>query len=471
MNDIFISYAREDRARVEPLAKALEARGWTLWWDLRIDPGAYWDDDIAKALKEAKCVVVLWSKSAVESHWVRTEAEEARARNILVPAKLEEADIPYGFRRIQTADLVDWQGVEPHEGFNELLRGIARVLKQPALIPPPASREQLLTKLRILWRAWPLIGLGIGPFVIGTFLYLSPIHETGVELEARLSEFSFSMSEQQDLLGIIVLSALGTSGLNELHLPRPLDRAAQTHGEARRTGSLFRLASTPPHQGSITLAPVSLPSRSRITIRRGAEPRQLRISLQGSTLPIRINVQGRLQLLLAEGRAESIDFGPPKPIVLMPDDNQVDLDLTLTQLPKNLLSAPLSVGSLALLRIDERLEPQRTIIQEVSTVLSGRLRLTSLGGQERVLPSGEMIQFDNSRGEIRALQVNGDHLALEFYGQVQGMKTCFGKTCTSVMPTRLAWLWAQHRLPLIVAVTAYAFLSIIMSMRWWKGPS
>jgi hypothetical protein len=33
MADIFISYARPDRARAKALAEALERNGWSVWWD------------------------------------------------------------------------------------------------------------------------------------------------------------------------------------------------------------------------------------------------------------------------------------------------------------------------------------------------------------------------------------------------------------------------------------------------------
>jgi adenylate cyclase len=35
MADIFVSYARADKARVAPLVDALETRGWSVWWDPR----------------------------------------------------------------------------------------------------------------------------------------------------------------------------------------------------------------------------------------------------------------------------------------------------------------------------------------------------------------------------------------------------------------------------------------------------
>jgi hypothetical protein len=38
MADVFISCARIDKARVAPLVAAIEARGWTPWWDPDMDP-------------------------------------------------------------------------------------------------------------------------------------------------------------------------------------------------------------------------------------------------------------------------------------------------------------------------------------------------------------------------------------------------------------------------------------------------
>ena len=38
MADLFVSYARADRARVAPLVAALEAEGWSVWWDPEIGP-------------------------------------------------------------------------------------------------------------------------------------------------------------------------------------------------------------------------------------------------------------------------------------------------------------------------------------------------------------------------------------------------------------------------------------------------
>ena len=39
MADVFVSYARSDKVRVAPLVAAIEAQGWSVWWDPDINAG------------------------------------------------------------------------------------------------------------------------------------------------------------------------------------------------------------------------------------------------------------------------------------------------------------------------------------------------------------------------------------------------------------------------------------------------
>ena len=65
--DVFVSYSSTDRARVAPLVEAIERRGWTVWWDRKIDAGTAFDREIESAHRRAKCIVVVWSAQSVDS--------------------------------------------------------------------------------------------------------------------------------------------------------------------------------------------------------------------------------------------------------------------------------------------------------------------------------------------------------------------------------------------------------------------
>ena len=137
MPNVFLSYARENSAKVAIIAKALSARGWSVWWDRTIPPGKTFDDVIEEALDRAACVVVLWSRVSVSSNWVRAEAAEGARRSILVPALLEAAKIPLEFRRVQAANLTSWSGAAADPEFEQFVESIAALI-QPAAAGPLA---------------------------------------------------------------------------------------------------------------------------------------------------------------------------------------------------------------------------------------------------------------------------------------------------------------------------------------------
>jgi hypothetical protein len=129
--DIFISYAHEDRPRAQMLAQTLEDRGWSTFWDRRIPCGKTWRTTIEKEISDARCVIVLWSKASIKSDWVHEEAEDAKRRGILVPALIEDVTPPFGFRSIQTADLINlnWQMEESTEEFRGLIADITGLIE------------------------------------------------------------------------------------------------------------------------------------------------------------------------------------------------------------------------------------------------------------------------------------------------------------------------------------------------------
>ena len=135
MSDIFLSYAREDLPVAVKLAKALEANGWSVWWDSRIPAGKTFDEVIETQLGCAKCVIVLWSAQSVQSRWVRTEANEGSRRGILIPVLIENVEIPLAFRLVQTSDLREWKSSELDLRFKKLAVDVAMVIDRSSTGP------------------------------------------------------------------------------------------------------------------------------------------------------------------------------------------------------------------------------------------------------------------------------------------------------------------------------------------------
>jgi YD repeat-containing protein len=139
MTDVFISYASEDRTRAKKLAEALEAKGFSVWWDRNIIAGQTYDEVIERELETATSVVVLWSKHSVISEWVKSEAQVAVERGTLVPAVIDAVKPPLEFRRKQTVDLVDWDGDLRHAGLDTLHRGISAHVARESPTQPPSD--------------------------------------------------------------------------------------------------------------------------------------------------------------------------------------------------------------------------------------------------------------------------------------------------------------------------------------------
>jgi len=151
MADLFISYASEDRDYVKLLVSEFERQGWTVWWDHHIEAGTSFDRGIEDALESSYCVVVVWSKSSLQSDWVRAEAAEGLERNILVPILLDNVKPPLLFRQKQAVSLVDWKKASGHDPgqLQRLMPSITAILEnyKESRIPVSTQRAWVLGKV------------------------------------------------------------------------------------------------------------------------------------------------------------------------------------------------------------------------------------------------------------------------------------------------------------------------------------
>jgi len=137
--DIFISYARADRGRVEPLVAALQASGYTVWWDRQMIGGSEFAETIEEELNAAGVVIAAWSEAAVRSVWVKDEAVTARDAGKLITISLDGARPPLGFKQYHVIDFA----ADKDAAKADLIRSIAQKLElSPETPVAPSSHNQ-----------------------------------------------------------------------------------------------------------------------------------------------------------------------------------------------------------------------------------------------------------------------------------------------------------------------------------------
>jgi len=125
MADIFISYSKESKSQTEQLAKDLEAKGFSVWYDAGLVPGDSFGEVILRELQQARAAIVIWDTASVRSECVRSEASRARARRILIPVRTEgirSHDIPPPFDGLHTELLSNRSAINAARSLRSTLR-------------------------------------------------------------------------------------------------------------------------------------------------------------------------------------------------------------------------------------------------------------------------------------------------------------------------------------------------------------
>ncbi|WP_281558137.1 toll/interleukin-1 receptor domain-containing protein [Thalassomonas sp. RHCl1] len=101
MSNIFISHSSSDKPFVKKLASALLSEGFPVWLDSwKLELGDSLIDKIYDGIEASSLVLLVVSKSAIESGWVNREInaalvkEETIGRKFLIPLRLDDCEFP-----------------------------------------------------------------------------------------------------------------------------------------------------------------------------------------------------------------------------------------------------------------------------------------------------------------------------------------------------------------------------------------
>ena len=191
MFDVFISYSRDNKARVADIAAAVTAAGYDVWWDAELPPHRSYGDVITEKIGGAKAAIVVWSHTSAQSEWVRAEADVARNQKKLVQTAIDDVMPPLPFNQIQFADLRDWNGDPAHGAWRKVLMSLeelcgreavaaspSRPTPAPVAPPPPPVDLQAVPGERksslALTLAWALVALAAIAIALLAWKLLQP---------------------------------------------------------------------------------------------------------------------------------------------------------------------------------------------------------------------------------------------------------------------------------------------------------
>lgn len=77
MADVFLSYSKSEPSSCLQVVKHLESCGISVWFDKNMSTGAQYERLITEEIKNSRAVIVVWSRSSIDSQWVYSEAQDA----------------------------------------------------------------------------------------------------------------------------------------------------------------------------------------------------------------------------------------------------------------------------------------------------------------------------------------------------------------------------------------------------------
>lgn len=125
---VFLCHASADKPKVKEYYRALNRRGFQPWLDeIDLLPGQDWQFEIPQAIETSDAIIIFLSKESVDkAGYVQKEIKFAldkalempEGRIFIIPARLEDCDVPFSLKKYQWVDLFS------KDGSNKLVKSL-----------------------------------------------------------------------------------------------------------------------------------------------------------------------------------------------------------------------------------------------------------------------------------------------------------------------------------------------------------
>lgn len=130
---LFVSYARADRSRVEPILTVLRSSGVRIWYDDGPAAGQRFGDEIERRVHESTGVIVFLSANSTarkDQHWVYQETKLAATHGKeVIPVRLDDTTLPLDWTAlVEHRQMVQADAKSPRDRAIDALRSRATAL-------------------------------------------------------------------------------------------------------------------------------------------------------------------------------------------------------------------------------------------------------------------------------------------------------------------------------------------------------
>jgi hypothetical protein len=348
---------------------------------------------------------------------------------------------------------------DPTQIPRDRIDGLARLAQlveiRRRLEPSPASS---------VWNDWAPPIVLLATLFVATLLLFTPVGETEIELDVRVSEVGLRPGSDTVLLEGAVLQRLGVAGAQEASVRKTADWAGLDLVAAHAGTISLEIAPAGTAAASVTLGSIRTGPGTQVWIQGSVNPRQVRLVINSDQdVEVQASLLGPLQLAGYGVAPQTVDFKLPRPVLFRSERSTMTLDLMASEDESIRFAPTLLVEGLAFYRVTHADDRAR----RVSSLKSGFLYLTALNGTEERLREGQELRLDQVRGEIRTIQLGPGSLGLRFHGDVGGMETGSYEDPRNLMPGWLEWLRARHGASLLWGTALYIFGLVTAALRWF----
>lgn len=341
-----------------------------------------------------------------------------------------------------------------------------------AVVKEAERRPRFQPSWRRLMRPLPWVPAVLALALLALGAWPAPRAEASFDL--WVSRLSFQLARNANVverLRLREISATQLAGLRLPPLPAPAGWGPSGSGEMKG----FLLASRSEEDpATLTLNTLPLGAGARVAIDHlGADgedaPNAYRLSFDGSDEELRVTFQGQVALKPLNAPLVFLSLEEPESLVLYPQSSSLDLDVLISRFVGDEIASGIPIASLALLRIVEQHEAERSVVREEPTLLKGEIHVRATGARHS-LEKGEALSFTEPAGSLTGLRIGQDGIRFVFQGTVAKLeRTAEGLQPENLMPSILD-LWiagpAQRAMQGIAGVVAFLVLVFTVLNPW-----